>query len=235
MWLKHNQGIAAGQAYLPGVVSSTRGSNECWCQETLADVTGKHSDDRWTSGKFVTQQKTNECLHRKSRCADVEQNSQARKCLNMGFMKYCMSWLHGAASESARTEVIYTAESTEPENSWQRMTSISLHAPQCAMHSMLAFCSKAQHQKGLKMMLNISLALLKSTDHAEPLKLHSLFYPSSQNINANLIITNTIKSCTEYQQILGIVLAEKFSSRVKKFTKTSGSVKQKSRLQQLLL
>lgn len=132
-------------------------------------------------------------------------------------------------------EVIYTAESTEPENSWQRMTSISLHAPQCAMHSMLAFCSKAQHQKGLKMMLNISLALLKSTDHAEPLKLHSLFYPSSQNINVNLIITNTIKSCTEYQQILGIVLTEKFSSRVKKFTKTSGSVKQKSRLQQLLL
>lgn len=180
MWLKHNQGIAAGQAYLPGGVSSTRGSNECWCQETLADVTGKHSDNRWTSGKFVTQQKTNECLHRKSRYADVEQNSQARKCLNMGFMKYCMSWLHGAASESARREVIYTAESTEPENSWQRMTSISLHAPQCAMHSMLAFCSKAQHQKGLKMMLNISLALLKSTDHAEPLKLHSLFYPSSQ-------------------------------------------------------
>lgn len=38
---------------------------------------------------------------------------------------------------------------------------------------------KPSIKKVMKMMLNISLALLKSRDHAEPLKLHSLFHPSS--------------------------------------------------------
>lgn len=118
--------------------------------------------------------------------------------------KYCMSWLHGATSKSARREVLHAAESTDNQKihdgKWQLTertthdttyktliklgrsivwTSIPLYAPRYPMHRMLAFYNKVQNRKGMKMILNISLALLKSRDHTEPLTLHSLFHPSS--------------------------------------------------------
>lgn len=46
-------------------------------------------------------------------------------------------------------------------------TSGSLYALCYPMHRMLVFYNGAQNQKGVKMILNISLALLKSRDHAE--------------------------------------------------------------------
>lgn len=59
-------------------------------------------------------------------------------------------------------------------------TSIPLYALQYPMHRMLVFYNTAQNQKGMKIILNISSALLKIRDHAEPLTLHSLFHSSSQ-------------------------------------------------------
>lgn len=61
-----------------------------------------------------------------------------------------------------------------------RSTVWTLYTVWYPMHRMLAFCNKAQNQQGIKMILNISLALLKSRDDGEALTLHSLFYPSSQ-------------------------------------------------------
>lgn len=78
----------------------------------LAEVAGKQLDNRLMTRKFVTHQKTNECLYRRSSQADMEMHrpGNAWKWVLKKLLNELITWCY--TCKSARREVLHTVEST---------------------------------------------------------------------------------------------------------------------------